>query len=108
MACAISCRFYITQSHGLVREPLVWFDETIVAHVLAAGVRVVVVGAHCTPVLVGTAYLESTNTRLPNVVGGTVTGDYHRQHPVDPLPSHYSQHPIDFVAAPVVFGRTHI
>jgi hypothetical protein len=110
-------RFFTGQPQTglLVREPLSCFDfdEAVAARVVAAAavvvgghehvpaaavvVAVVGVGAHnyCTPVLVGTAHLESTSTRLPNAVGGAATGDSRWQHPVDPpLPSQ-SHGPID-------------
>lgn len=38
---------------------------------------------YCTPVLVGTGHLESTNTGLPSVVDGAASGDSHWQRPVD-------------------------
>jgi hypothetical protein len=73
------------------------FDEGVVAPivVVAAASAIVVdvpgvvgAGAHddCIPVLVGTAHLERTRTRLPNVVDGAANGDSHWHHPVDPLP----------------------
>ena len=73
-------------------------DEAVAAPVVVAvaapvaAVDVpVVVGAvahdYCTPVLVVTAQLERTRTRLPNVVDGAANGDSRWQHPVDlPLP----------------------